>query len=175
MAMAGARFTDSVLQAAFGGKTGIVEPTYVYSDAAKKDGVEWFATNVELGVRCVCCSALALLLRVLNCTRCVCRAFHRRRVLPRSTPSANCRLTSRSCTMPPSPSCRATSRRVSSSLPRPKANGQLRTWRMSPLLATRMRAIVFRSQCRLCRRNSTTRVALTGQDTYQTGSNSHTR
>jgi len=51
MAMAGARFTDSVLQAAFGGKTGVVEPTYVYSDVAKKDGVEWFATNVELGVR----------------------------------------------------------------------------------------------------------------------------
>lgn len=48
MAQAGARFADSLLEA-LNGKTGIVEPTYVYSDVAAKDGVEVFSTNVELG------------------------------------------------------------------------------------------------------------------------------
>ncbi|KAJ3043439.1 Malate dehydrogenase, cytoplasmic [Rhizophlyctis rosea] len=47
MAQAGARFTDSLLRA-LGGEKGIVEPTFVYSDVARKDGVEWFSTNVEL-------------------------------------------------------------------------------------------------------------------------------
>lgn len=47
MAQAGARFTDSLLRA-LGGEKGIVEPTFVYSDVARKEGVEWFSTNVEL-------------------------------------------------------------------------------------------------------------------------------
>ncbi|KAJ3285270.1 Malate dehydrogenase, cytoplasmic [Borealophlyctis nickersoniae] len=47
MAQAGARFADSLLRA-LNGEKGIVEPTFVYSDAAKKDGIEWFSTNVEL-------------------------------------------------------------------------------------------------------------------------------
>lgn len=47
--VAGERFTSSLLKALSGVK-GIVEPTYVYSPVAKKDGVEFFATNVELGV-----------------------------------------------------------------------------------------------------------------------------
>ncbi|TPX74947.1 malate dehydrogenase [Chytriomyces confervae] len=49
MAQAGARFTNSLLEA-LEGKKGIVEPTYVYSPVAAKDGVAWFSTNVELGV-----------------------------------------------------------------------------------------------------------------------------
>ena len=48
MAQAGARFTDSLLRALEGEK-GIVEPTYVLSPVASKEGVEWFSTNVELG------------------------------------------------------------------------------------------------------------------------------
>ncbi|KAJ3158950.1 Malate dehydrogenase, cytoplasmic [Geranomyces michiganensis] len=48
MAQAGARFTDSLLRA-LGGEKGIVEPTYVKSHVAAKDGVEYFSTNVELG------------------------------------------------------------------------------------------------------------------------------
>lgn len=48
MAQAGARFANSLIRALKGEK-GVVEPTYVLSDAAKKDGVEYFATNVELG------------------------------------------------------------------------------------------------------------------------------
>ncbi|KAG0016341.1 Malate dehydrogenase, cytoplasmic, partial [Entomortierella chlamydospora] len=41
MAFAGARFTNSLLEATVGGKKGVVEPTF--------EGVEFFATNVELG------------------------------------------------------------------------------------------------------------------------------
>ncbi|KAJ3108234.1 Malate dehydrogenase, cytoplasmic [Phlyctochytrium planicorne] len=49
MAQAGARFTNSLLEA-LEGKKGIIEPTYVQSPVAAKDGVEFFSTNVELGV-----------------------------------------------------------------------------------------------------------------------------
>jgi malate dehydrogenase len=48
MAQAGARFADSVLRA-LNGEEGIVEPTFVKSHVATKDGVEWFSTDVELG------------------------------------------------------------------------------------------------------------------------------
>lgn len=34
---------------ALNGEKGIVEPTFVYSPVATKDGVEYFSTNVELG------------------------------------------------------------------------------------------------------------------------------
>ncbi|KAF9167475.1 Malate dehydrogenase, cytoplasmic, partial [Mortierella sp. AD010] len=50
MAFAGARFTNSLLEATVGGKKGVVEPTFVKSDVFAKEGVEFFATNVELGV-----------------------------------------------------------------------------------------------------------------------------
>ncbi|KAJ3351293.1 Malate dehydrogenase, cytoplasmic [Entophlyctis luteolus] len=49
MAQAGARFTNSLLEA-LEGKKGVIEPTFVYSPVAAKDGVSWFSTNVELGV-----------------------------------------------------------------------------------------------------------------------------
>jgi malate dehydrogenase len=49
MAFAGARFTNSLLEAIVGGKKGIVEPTFVKSDVLAYQGVEYFATNVELG------------------------------------------------------------------------------------------------------------------------------
>lgn len=47
MAMAGARFTGSLLQAIHGAKN-VVEPTFVESPVLKDQGVEFFATNVEL-------------------------------------------------------------------------------------------------------------------------------
>lgn len=34
---------------ALNGEAGIVEPTYVKSPLYEKEGVEWFASNVELG------------------------------------------------------------------------------------------------------------------------------
>jgi malate dehydrogenase len=48
MAMAGARFTESLLKAAQGQKN-VVEPTYVDSPLYKDRGIEYFASNVELG------------------------------------------------------------------------------------------------------------------------------
>jgi malate dehydrogenase len=48
MAMAGARFAESLLRAAQGEK-GIVEPTFVDSPLYKDQGVDFFASNVELG------------------------------------------------------------------------------------------------------------------------------
>ncbi|KAL6231930.1 lactate/malate dehydrogenase [Aspergillus navahoensis] len=48
MAMAGARFADSLLRAAQGEK-GVVEPTFVESPLYKDQGVNFFASKVELG------------------------------------------------------------------------------------------------------------------------------
>lgn len=48
MAYAGARFTNNLIDALKGAK-GIVEPCFVLSDVGKKDGVDYFASNVELG------------------------------------------------------------------------------------------------------------------------------
>ncbi|KAK4553654.1 Malate dehydrogenase, cytoplasmic [Recurvomyces mirabilis] len=48
MAMAGARFAESLLKAAQGQK-GVIEPTFVDSPLYKDQGVTYFASNVELG------------------------------------------------------------------------------------------------------------------------------
>lgn len=48
MAMAGARFAESLLKAAQGEK-GVIEPTFVESPLYKDQGVTFFASNVELG------------------------------------------------------------------------------------------------------------------------------
>ena len=48
MAMAGARFAESLLKAMQGQK-GVVEPTFVDSPLFKDRGCEYFASNVELG------------------------------------------------------------------------------------------------------------------------------
>jgi malate dehydrogenase len=48
MAMAGARFAESLLKAAQGQKN-VIEPTFVDSPLFKDQGCEYFASNVELG------------------------------------------------------------------------------------------------------------------------------
>ena len=48
MAMAGARFAESLLKAAQGEK-GVIEPTFVDSPLYKDQGVDFFASQVELG------------------------------------------------------------------------------------------------------------------------------
>lgn len=48
MAMAGARFAESLLKAAQGQK-GVVEPTFVDSPLYKDQGVDFFSSKVELG------------------------------------------------------------------------------------------------------------------------------
>lgn len=46
--MAGARFAESLLKAAQGQK-GVVEPTFVDSPLYKDQGIDFFASKVELG------------------------------------------------------------------------------------------------------------------------------
>ena len=48
MAMAGARFAESLLKAAQGQK-GVVEPTFVDSPLYKNKGIDFFSSKVELG------------------------------------------------------------------------------------------------------------------------------
>lgn len=48
MAMAGARFAESLLKAAQGEK-GVVEPTFIDSPLYKAQGVDFFSSKVELG------------------------------------------------------------------------------------------------------------------------------
>jgi malate dehydrogenase len=48
MAMAGARFAESLLKASQGEK-GVIEPTFVDSPLYKDQGCEFFASKVELG------------------------------------------------------------------------------------------------------------------------------
>ncbi len=48
MAMAGARMTDAVLRAAQGEK-GVIEPSFVDSPLYKDQGIDFFASKVELG------------------------------------------------------------------------------------------------------------------------------
>ena len=48
MAFAGARFAESLLKAAQGVK-GVVEPTFVDSPFFKDQGIDFFASKVELG------------------------------------------------------------------------------------------------------------------------------
>lgn len=48
MAMAGARFAESLLKAAQGEK-GVIEPTFVDSHLYKDQGIDFFASKVELG------------------------------------------------------------------------------------------------------------------------------
>lgn len=48
MAMAAARFAESLLKAA-AGESGVVEPTFVDSPLYKEQGIDFFASKVELG------------------------------------------------------------------------------------------------------------------------------
>lgn len=48
MAMAGARFADSLLRASQGEK-GVIEPTFVDSPLYKDQGIDFFSSKVELG------------------------------------------------------------------------------------------------------------------------------
>ena len=49
MAMAAARFAESLLKASQGEK-GVIEPTFVESPLYKDQGCTYFSSNVELGV-----------------------------------------------------------------------------------------------------------------------------
>lgn len=48
MGFAGARFTNSLIRA-MNGESGVIEPTFVKSPVYASEGVEYFASKVELG------------------------------------------------------------------------------------------------------------------------------
>ena len=50
MAYAGAKFTNALLRG-LSGEKGVVTPTFVKSDLFAAQGVDFFSSNVELGVR----------------------------------------------------------------------------------------------------------------------------
>ena len=59
MAYAGAKFADALLRA-LNGEKGVIAPTFVKSDLYANEGIEYFSSNVELGVStfayiCNCC------------------------------------------------------------------------------------------------------------------------
>jgi malate dehydrogenase len=49
MAYAGAKFTNSVLRG-LNGEKGVITPTFVDSPLFKSQGIDFFSSNVELGV-----------------------------------------------------------------------------------------------------------------------------
>ena len=49
MAYAGAKFTDALLRG-LNGEKGVVTPTFVKSPLFESQGIEYFSSNVELGV-----------------------------------------------------------------------------------------------------------------------------
>lgn len=53
MAYAGAKFTNSLLRG-LNGERGVVTPTFVESPLFKDQGIDFFSSNVELGVSVVC-------------------------------------------------------------------------------------------------------------------------
>jgi malate dehydrogenase len=50
MAYAGAKFTNSLLRG-LNGETGVITPTFVRSPLFEDQGIDFFSSNVELGVR----------------------------------------------------------------------------------------------------------------------------
>ena len=52
MAYAGAKFTNALLRG-LNGEKGVITPTFVKSDLFASEGVDFFSSNVELGVRTI--------------------------------------------------------------------------------------------------------------------------
>ena len=54
MAYAGAKFTNSLLRG-LNGEKGVITPTFVKSPLYADQGIDFFSSNVELGVSTFCC------------------------------------------------------------------------------------------------------------------------
>ena len=112
MAYAGAKFAHALLRG-LSGEKGVVTPTLVQSSLFADQGIDFFSSNVELGVRSRLSSSAGhdsvLNPCLLDCVLvCVCRSTAWRR----STPSARSRPRRRSCSRRAFPTSRRTSRRA---------------------------------------------------------------
>jgi hypothetical protein len=101
MAYAGAKFTNSLLRG-LNGEKGVVTPTFVKSPLFADQGIDYFSSNVELGVRIVLIYERSLCLS----------STYSPTVLRRFTPSASSLLRRRSSSMLACPSSRRTLRRA---------------------------------------------------------------
>lgn len=106
MAYAGARFANALLRG-LKGEEGVVTPTFIKSPLFEDQGVEYFSSNVELGVR------VFTILFIRSQTDVY--SSHSPTVLRRSTTSARSALRRRSSSLLAFPNSRRTLRRVSSS------------------------------------------------------------
>jgi malate dehydrogenase len=88
MAYAGAKFTNSLLRG-LNGEKGIVTPTFVKSSLFADQGIDFFATNVELGVSTYVSFIFRLFILL----------FRRSTVLRRYTPSVISQLRNRNFSM----------------------------------------------------------------------------
>lgn len=103
MAYAGAKFTHALLRG-LNGEKGVVTPTFVKSDLFANQGIDFFSSNVELGVR-ILSSLVREYVVYLS-------YFFRKMVSKRFILLAHSRLRSRSCLRLACPNSRRTSRRV---------------------------------------------------------------
>ena len=103
MAYAGAKFTHAILRG-LNGEKDVITPTFVKSELFADQGVDFFSSNVELGVRILFCQVTEYVVYVSFSSR---KMVSRKFIL-----SALSRLRSRSCSMLAYLSSRRTSRRV---------------------------------------------------------------
>jgi len=109
MAYAGAKFTNSLLRG-LNGEKGVVTPTFVKSPLYADQGIDFFSSNVELGVSFCILSLSPHLADVFF--------LYSSMALRRSTPSARSPLRRRSSSRLAYLNSRRTSRRARPSLPR---------------------------------------------------------
>ena len=102
MAYAGARFANALFRG-LAGEKGVITPSYVRSPLFESEGIDFFASNIELGVRVYPPVELSMIANTLNCSP---------TVLRRSTLSASSLLRSRSTSRPRRRVSRRTSRRA---------------------------------------------------------------
>jgi malate dehydrogenase len=101
MAYAGAKFTNALLRG-LNGEKGVITPTFVKSDLYANKGVDFFSSNVELGV-CV----LFSLLRIVSLNSVTRKMASRRSILSALSP-----LRRKNCSRLACPTSKRTSRRV---------------------------------------------------------------
>lgn len=102
MAYAGARFANALFRG-LAGEKGVITPSYVRSPLFESEGIDFFASNIELGVRVHIPVSLSTVAYVFDCSP---------MVLRRSTLSASSLLRSRSTSRPRRRVSRRTSRRA---------------------------------------------------------------
>ena len=120
MAYAGAKFAHAILRG-LNGEKGVITPTFVKSDLFADQGVDFFSSNVELGVR--------ILLNLVT-EHVVYVSYSRQTVSRKSILSALSRLRSRSYLRRACLTSRRTLRRVTPLLHRPPYRIDVRTERL---------------------------------------------